>query len=114
MASKSGYYKTAYYKNFVATVKQRDDHTCQACGTQFNQSSMQVVCIRGMVSRIRDAADYACVCKKCATLHGAINCGDDLAVSKYRPERIKQVIEAWHQDLMEAGNGGVAVRTARE
>ena len=38
MASKSGYYKTAYYKNFVETVKQRDHHTCQACGTRFNQS----------------------------------------------------------------------------
>jgi hypothetical protein len=105
MASKSGYYKTAYYKNFVAAVKERDSHTCQACGTQFNQSSMQVVCIRGMVSRIRDAADYACACKKCAILHAAINRGDDLAVSKHKPERIKQVINAWHRDLMEVGTG---------
>ena len=105
MASKSGYYKTAYYKNFVDTVKQRDHHTCQACGTRFNQSDMRVVCIRGMVGRIRDAINYACACKKCATLHGAINRGDDLAVSKHKPERIKQVIEAWHPDLMEVENG---------
>ena len=105
MASKSGYYKTAYYKNFVETVKQRDNHTCQACGTQYNQSDMRVVCIKGTVGRIRDAANYACACKKCATLHGAINRGDDLAVSKHTPKRIKQVIEAWHRDLMEAENG---------
>ena len=83
MASKSGYYKTAYYKNFVAAVKQRDNYTCQACGTPFNQPDMRVVCIRGMVGRIRDAADYVCACKKCATLHGAINRGDDVAVGKH-------------------------------
>jgi hypothetical protein len=105
LASKSGYYKTAYYKNFVATVKQRDNHTCQACGTRFNQSSMQVVCVKGPVGRIRDVADYACACKKCATLHGAINRGDDMAVSKYYHKRIEQVIAAWHKDLIEVTSG---------
>ena len=100
MASKSGYYKTAYYKNFVAAVKLRDNYTCQACGTPFNQPDMRVVCIRGMVSRIRDAANYACACRKCAALHGAINRGDDVAVAKHKPERVQQVVEVWHRDLM--------------
>jgi hypothetical protein len=104
MASKSGYYKTAYCKTFVEEVKQRDGHTCQACGTQFNQPDMRVVCVNGTVGRLRDAANYACACKKCATLHGAINRGDDVTVSKHNHERIEQVIGAWHQDLMEAGN----------
>jgi hypothetical protein len=114
-ASKSGYYKTAYYKKFVKEVKERDNYTCQACGTHFNQPSMQVVCIKGVVSRVRNAEDYVCACKKCATLHAAINRGDDLAVSKYKPERIEQVIKAWHQDLWEVRNGlDAAAKTAGE
>jgi transposase-like protein len=69
--SDSAYYKSGYYRKFLQTVKERDRYTCQACGTDYNQTSMRAVCVSGVVGRIRDIADYACACRKCAALHGA-------------------------------------------
>ena len=107
-ASKSGYYKTPYYKKFVKAIKDRDRCTCQACGKQYDESNMRTVCIGGDFGRIRDPANFACACKKCATLHGTISRADDF--SKYDDKRTKQVIEAWYPEFKELQNDRNAVR----
>lgn len=103
--SDSAYYKSAYYREFLRTVKERDNYTCRACGTQYNPSRMRAVCVSGVVGRIRDAADYACACNKCAALHGAISRGDDESAFKHRTDRIISVVEAWFPELLEVNNG---------
>ena len=91
--SDSTYYNTPYYKGFVQEVKERDRCTCQACGKKYDSADMRVVCLTGFPTRIRNPDNYACACKKCATLHGAINRGDDEAAFKHSDDRIKLVVD---------------------